>query len=65
MTWHVWFFHLLCCALFHKEQNAVPHYFKNQWRIKSEAIKRNKNEYLKGMFGDMEAIQSIKVYVDK
>lgn len=50
---------------FHKEQNAVSHYFKNQWRIKWEDVKRNKNEYLKGMFSDMEAIQSMKVYVDK
>jgi hypothetical protein len=50
---------------FHKEQNAVPHCFKNQWRIKSEELKRNKNEYLKGAFSDMEAIQRIKVYVDK
>jgi hypothetical protein len=63
MTWHIWFFRLLCH--FHKEQNAVSHYFKNQWRIKSEAVKRNKNEYLEGTFSDMEVIHSIKVYVDK
>jgi len=44
MTWHIWFFHLLCCASFTRN-SAVPHYFKNQWKIKLEVVKRNKNEF--------------------
>jgi len=45
MTWHIWFFSLVVLCQFHKEHNAVPHYFKNHWRIKLEAVKRKKNEF--------------------
>lgn len=52
---------------FHKEQrnNAVPHNFKNQWKMKSEELKINKNEYIKGTFNYMETFQRIEVDVDK
>jgi hypothetical protein len=58
-------FSLVVLCQFHREQNVAPYYFKNQWRIVSKTVKRNKNEYLEDMFNDMEAIQSFRVYVDK
>jgi len=45
MTWHIWFFHLLCCASFTRNTMQSHTTFKNQWRIKLETVKRNKNEF--------------------